>query len=125
MTDLITVGLDGTLQSLSAALWAAREAELRKVRLRLLHAWIQLGPEPAGAPSEEAEEHYWPHRITDEAQASVASSHPDLPVDVRLVRGDPFDALAQRLKSRTCWFSAREVWAPPRASPWERSVWNW
>lgn len=25
----------------------------------------------------------------------MASSHPDLPVDVSLVRGDPFDALAQ------------------------------
>lgn len=49
MKDLITVGLDGTLQSLSAALWAAREAELRKARLRLLHAWIQLGPEPKPA----------------------------------------------------------------------------
>ncbi|WP_342593424.1 universal stress protein [Streptomyces inhibens] len=42
MKDLITVGPDGTLQSLSAALWAAREAELRQARLRLLHAWIPL-----------------------------------------------------------------------------------
>ncbi|GAO10980.1 hypothetical protein TPA0598_07_07040 [Streptomyces lydicamycinicus] len=95
MKDLITVGLDGTLQSLSAALWAAREAELRKARLRLLHAWILLGREPTGAPPTEAEEDHWPHRITEEAQAAVASSHPDLPVDVSLVRGDPLDALAK------------------------------
>jgi len=95
MKDLITVGLDGTLQSLSAALWAAREAELRKARLRLLHAWILLAPEPTGAPSEEAEENYWPHRIIDEARTAVASSHPDLPVDVGLVRGEPSDALAK------------------------------
>lgn len=61
MKDLITVGLDGTLQSLSAALWAAREAELRKARLRLLHAWILLGREPTGAPPTEAEEDHWPH----------------------------------------------------------------
>ncbi|WP_328390265.1 universal stress protein [Streptomyces sp. NBC_00400] len=95
MKDLVTVGLDGTLQSLSAALWAAREAELRKARLQLLHAWILLAPEPTGAPSEEAEENYWPHRIIDEAQTAVASSHPDLPVDVSLVRGEPSDALAK------------------------------
>lgn len=95
MKDLITVGLDGTLQSLSAALWAAREAELRKARLRLLHAWILLAREPTGAPPPEAEENHWPQWITDEAQAAVASSHPDLPVDVSLVRGDPLDALAK------------------------------
>ncbi|MFE0376717.1 universal stress protein [Streptomyces inhibens] len=95
MKDLITVGLDGTLQSLSAALWAAREAELRQARLRLLHAWIPLAPEPTRAPPEEAEQNYWPRRITDEAQAAVVSSHPDLPVDVSLVRGDPLDALAK------------------------------
>ncbi|MER6841043.1 universal stress protein [Streptomyces platensis] len=95
MKDLITVGLDGTLQSLSAALWAAREAELRKARLQLLHAWILLARESTGAPPPEAEDDHWPHRITDEAQAAVASSHPDLPVDVSLVRGDPLDALAK------------------------------
>ncbi|MFI9080209.1 universal stress protein [Streptomyces sioyaensis] len=93
MNDLITVGLDGSLQSLSAAVWAAREAELRRARLRLLHAWVLLAPEPSGAPSEEAEQNYWSHRIIEEARAAVRSSHPDLPVDVSLVRKDPLDAL--------------------------------
>ncbi|MGG7569317.1 universal stress protein [Streptomyces sirii] len=95
MKDLVTVGLDGTLQSLSAAVWAAREAELRQARLRLLHAWILLALEPTGAPAEEAEQNYWPYRIVDEARAAVRSSHPGLPVDVSLVRNDPLDALVE------------------------------
>ncbi|MGX1760301.1 hypothetical protein ACWIG5_25870 [Streptomyces lydicus] len=49
MKDLIAVGLDGTLQSLSAALRAAREAELRNARLRPVHAWLLLAPQPTGA----------------------------------------------------------------------------
>ncbi|MFI2184455.1 universal stress protein [Streptomyces sioyaensis] len=95
MKGLITVGLDGTLQSLSAALWAAREAELRQARLRLLHAWIPVAPEPLRAPPGEAEQNRPPHRITDEARAAVVSSYPDLPVDVSVVRADPLDALAK------------------------------
>ncbi len=38
MKGLVTVGLDGTLQAMAAARWAAREAELRRARLLLLHA---------------------------------------------------------------------------------------
>ncbi|AWN30550.1 universal stress protein [Streptomyces sp. NEAU-S7GS2] len=95
MKDLVTIGLDGTLQSLSAALWAAREAELRQARLRLLHAWIPPAPQPTRAPPGEAAQDYRPDRITDEARAVVVSSHPGLPVDVSLVPGDPLDALAK------------------------------
>ncbi len=35
----ITVGLDGSPESLAAADWAAREAQLRDTPLRLVHAW--------------------------------------------------------------------------------------
>ncbi|MEV6566906.1 universal stress protein [Streptomyces kronopolitis] len=95
MKDRVTVGLDGTPQSLSAALWAAQEAELREARLRLLHAWILLAPERTGAPSEEAEAGQWPHRIIDEARTAVLSAHPGLPLDVSPVRAEPLAALVQ------------------------------
>ncbi|WP_349636935.1 universal stress protein [Streptomyces mirabilis] len=38
MEPVVTVGLDGSPESLSAAHWAAREAVLRGLPLRLIHA---------------------------------------------------------------------------------------
>lgn len=50
MKDVITAGVDGTPESLSATLWAAQEAQLRRARLRLLHAWVMLAAEPERHP---------------------------------------------------------------------------
>ncbi|MCZ0992003.1 universal stress protein [Streptomyces noursei] len=44
MQDVVTVGVDGTPEATAAVLWAAREAELRRARLRLLHAWCCWHP---------------------------------------------------------------------------------
>ncbi|WP_433854593.1 universal stress protein [Streptomyces kronopolitis] len=95
MTNLITVGLDGTPQSLSAAVWAAREARLRQARLRLLHAWVLLVLAPDGTPAEGAEQNYWPLRIIEEARAAIRLSCPDLDVEVGAVPRDPLDALTE------------------------------
>lgn len=95
MTNLITVGLDGTPQSLSAAVWAAREATLRQARLRLLHAWVLLALAPDGTLAEGAEQNYWPRRIIEEARAAIRAACPDLPVEVGVVREDPLDALTE------------------------------
>ncbi|MFD0231052.1 universal stress protein [Streptomyces decoyicus] len=95
MKDVITVGVDGTPESLSAILWAAREAQLRRARLRLLHAWVLLAPEPARHPPEEDDQNYWPHRMMEEARTAVRTRAPDLPVDEVLVPKDPLEALEE------------------------------
>ncbi|WP_066937473.1 universal stress protein [Streptomyces sp. NBRC 110611] len=92
MKDIVTAGVDGTPESRAAVLWAAREARLRRARLRLLHAWVLLasetGPQASG-------QNYWAHRMMDEAVAAVRARHPDLPVDADLVAKDPMEALKE------------------------------
>ncbi|WP_328741611.1 universal stress protein [Streptomyces caniferus] len=97
MKDVITAGVDGTPESLSAIVWAAQEARLRRARLRLLHAWVLLEtePEPVSGPVEEGHQNYWPHRMMDEAVTAVRARFPDLPVDPVLVAKDPEQALQE------------------------------
>lgn len=95
MKDVITAGVDGTPESLSAILWAAEEARLRRARLRLLHAWVLLAPEPTPRPTAEQDQNYWPHRMMDEAATAVRTRFPDLPVDEALVSKDPLEALQE------------------------------
>ncbi|MFF6780716.1 universal stress protein [Streptomyces sp. NPDC012510] len=47
MSRTVTVGLDGSRESLAAAEWAAREARLRALPLRLVNVWEPV-PEPMG-----------------------------------------------------------------------------
>ncbi|MEV6568118.1 universal stress protein [Streptomyces kronopolitis] len=95
MKDVITAGVDGTPESLSAVLWAAREAHLRQVRLRLLHAWVLLAPETRARPPADRDQNYWPHRMMHDTAAEVRSRFPDLPVEMALVPKDPLDALRE------------------------------
>ncbi|MFE4831917.1 universal stress protein [Streptomyces sp. NPDC056672] len=92
MTPVVTVGLDGTPESLSAVRWAAREAELRQATLRLLHAWVLLSVEPGGAVRE-SDQNYWAERIMAEALRTVTERHPDLSVVEDMVAQDPVGAL--------------------------------
>ncbi|MFJ9419187.1 universal stress protein [Streptomyces sp. NPDC101227] len=95
MKDVVTVGLDGTPESLAAARWAAHEARLRNARLRLLHAWVLLAPEKTSPPPDERDQNYWPHRIMNEAREAVRAQEPDLAVDEVLMTGDPLAALKE------------------------------
>ncbi|MPY56025.1 universal stress protein [Streptomyces spongiae] len=92
MERVLTVGLDGSPESLAAAHWAADEAERRGLTLRLLHAWPLLAPEPTRIPSE-MDQNYWAKRLVHHAQAELQARHPGLIVVGNLVADDAQDAL--------------------------------
>ncbi|WP_037678071.1 universal stress protein [Streptomyces griseus] len=88
----VTVGLDGSPESLAAARWAADEAEGRRLALRLLHAWPLLAPAPARV-APEVDQNYWAKRLVHTAQAELQTRHPGLTVVGNLVPEDAQEAL--------------------------------
>ncbi|SFX58222.1 universal stress protein [Streptomyces atratus] len=94
MEPVVTVGLDGSPESLAAARWAADEAERRRLTLRLLHAWPLLVPEPPHAPAE-MDQNYWARRIVHKARAELQKRHPGLTVVGSLIADDAEHALLQ------------------------------
>ncbi|MGW1106427.1 universal stress protein [Streptomyces sp. NPDC002540] len=92
MEPVVTVGLDGSPESLSAARWGADEAERRNLTLRLLHAWPLLVPESTRVPAE-MDQNYWARRIVHNTRAEIQAHHPGLPVIGSLVADDAEHAL--------------------------------
>ncbi|MFC7259316.1 universal stress protein [Streptomyces lutosisoli] len=95
----VTVGLDGSPESLAAADWAAREALLRDAPLRLVHAWqwqpylyaplagVSV-PSPLSDPR-----HDWAERLPRETAARLAERHPGLSISADRVAEQPVTAL--------------------------------
>ncbi|GAA3172584.1 universal stress protein [Streptomyces virens] len=96
MARTITVGLDGSPESRAAAEWAAREAALRQMPVRLLHVW-QPVPEPmAQAPLLGAETHqHWTERIPREAAEGLRLRHPGVEVTTEQRAGAPAEVLLE------------------------------
>ncbi|MGW2178345.1 universal stress protein [Streptomyces sp. NPDC001732] len=92
MEPVVTVGLDGSPESLAAARWAADEAARRGFTLRLLHAWPLLAAEPPGAPAG-PDQNYWARRIVHKTGAELQARHPGLSVVDGLVAEDAEQAL--------------------------------
>ncbi|WP_329267857.1 universal stress protein [Streptomyces sp. NBC_01451] len=91
MPRTVTVGLDGSPESLAAAEWAAREAELRGLALHLVHAWDRQ-PHAEPVPDEEAHRQ-WGDRILREATERLHDRHPALEITSEQVRQPPVTTL--------------------------------
>lgn len=94
----ITVGLDGSPQSLAAAEWAAREAERRACGLRLVHGWEQLPylyPPLGGVPAPGAidTQGTWAEDLLRETRARLADRHPALRTETVRSGDHPVTAL--------------------------------
>ncbi|MFI9297122.1 universal stress protein [Streptomyces gardneri] len=81
MTAQVTVGLDGSEESLAAARWAATQAVLREVPLRLVHVeeWPSM-PEVPMAYARTLAHDEQTERLMREVTDRVRKNHPDLEV---------------------------------------------
>ncbi|MEU2779045.1 universal stress protein [Streptomyces sp. NPDC007162] len=94
MTRTVTVGLDGSPESRAAAEWAAREAELLELPLKLVHVWEPMPAPMAQAPLLGPEtQQRWTERIPREAAEGLRLRHPGLDVSTEQVSGRPADVL--------------------------------
>ncbi|MET9736343.1 universal stress protein [Streptomyces sp. NPDC006458] len=96
MTRSVIVGLDGLRESRAAAEWAAREARLLGLPLKLVHVTEPV-PEPlAQAPllGTETQQH-WAERIPRETAEGIRLRHPGLDVTMEQMSGLPAEVLAK------------------------------
>ncbi|MFJ7263012.1 universal stress protein [Streptomyces globosus] len=93
MDDHVTAGVDGSPESRAAALWAAGEAVLRRVPLRLVHAvdW-PLDPVFPGVGGQDADR--WADQVLSETAQELHGRHPQLEITTRCPTARPSAALA-------------------------------
>ncbi|WP_413759872.1 universal stress protein [Streptomyces sp. MMBL 11-3] len=95
MTRTVTVGLDGSPESRAAAEWAAREAELRELPLKIINVWEPVPQPMAQAPLLGAETHqHWTERIPRETADGIRLRHPGLTVTVEQPSGRPGEVMS-------------------------------
>ncbi|OEU86934.1 hypothetical protein DB35_25450 [Streptomyces abyssalis] len=93
MFQYVTVGLDGTRESLAAVDWAAREALARGVTLQLIQV-RETGAYPYSPIADDEVEREWAQTITNEALDDLNARMPELAVTVDMVAGRPAHVLA-------------------------------
>ncbi|MFJ8632394.1 universal stress protein [Streptomyces sp. NPDC093568] len=94
MIRTVVAGLDGSSESRAAAEWAAREAELRGLPLKIVHVW-EPAPEPmAQAPLLGTEtQRHWSERVPREAAEVMRRRHPGVELTTEHLTGAPADTL--------------------------------
>ncbi|MTE17958.1 universal stress protein [Streptomyces sp. TRM43335] len=93
MVRTVTVGVDGSAESLAAADWAAREALSRKAPLRLVHV---REPDPFGPPDSVADEEtrrHWAQRIPRGVADGLTGRYPELEITTDQLTGRPAEVL--------------------------------
>lgn len=91
----VIVGLDGSPEGRAAAEWAAREAKLRGLPLRVVHVREPAPDLMVRAPLLGAESHqHWAERIPCEAAEGLRRRHPGLQVTTAEPVGPPGEVLA-------------------------------
>ncbi|MEU5180636.1 universal stress protein [Streptomyces longwoodensis] len=96
MVRTVVAGLDGSHESRAAAEWAAREATLRGLPLKIVHVWEPM-PEflaQAHLLGTETEAH-WRERIPREAADGIRLRHPGLTVTMEQIPGRAGEVLPE------------------------------
>ncbi|WP_326574239.1 universal stress protein [Streptomyces sp. NBC_00481] len=100
MPRTVTVGLDGSPESRAAAEWAAREARLRDLALKIVHIWEPVPDPIAQAPLLGSETHqHWTERIPREAADGIRLRHPGVKVTSEHVDGRPSEILVEATRN--------------------------
>jgi nucleotide-binding universal stress UspA family protein len=92
MRPEIIVGVDGSPESMSAAHWAAREAQRRGLLLRLVHLWL-LPPVTGQQIAREDEQAAASERLLLQARHTMRQQYPDLQLVTQLLPADSAAAL--------------------------------
>ncbi|MFK0290528.1 universal stress protein [Streptomyces sp. NPDC090442] len=96
MAHPVFVGVDGSPASLAAADWGAREALLRELPLRLVHAWEW--PCSSAPPAGEEAARRWSEGVPQEVTDRLRRHYPGLDITADHVIGLPRDVLCQAAK---------------------------
>ncbi|MFE2445558.1 universal stress protein [Streptomyces sp. NPDC059426] len=98
MVRAVTVGLAGSVESLVAAGWSAREARLRDAPLRMVNAWP--GPDqPALTPGREVAWQYWAEQALRAVRAELGTDDPELEILTAQISGYPARVLLAEAES--------------------------
>jgi nucleotide-binding universal stress UspA family protein len=97
MTVPVTVGLNGTPESMAAADWGAREAALRGLPLRLVSAWEWQPFSYAPLAGSEMPEQ-WSIRVPEETAAELRRRYPGLDATTDRLTGPPPEVLCEAAK---------------------------